>query len=195
MYCPKCGQEVGDYTRICPSCGELLEDASSAVQQPQTGYSQPQPDNPTDAAQQPQQNSNSYSGQQPGQNYSNPGYQPSPDMPVIPDYKVQSILLIVFSSVLCCVTCMSLLALPFAITALVYSNKIKTYISMGDIALAREASRKTKMWCWVSFGILIGAIVISIIFAIVYIRSGYYKELMDELFRSLPYEYDFDFDY
>lgn len=167
MYCPKCGQEVGEYTRICPSCGELLESTNTPAAPQQT---QPQP--------QPQP--------QPG--YSNQS--PAPNMPVIPDYKVQSILLIVFSSVLCCFGCISILALPFAIVALVNSNKIATYVREGNIDLARETSGKTKMWCWISFGILLGSIVLVIVYYIYLFSSGMYEDLMNQ-FMNFQYQYDY----
>lgn len=199
MYCPKCGQEVGDYTRICPACGELLESVPAnsnqsqpsvppqpginPYQQPQPGYNQfQQPQTNTGNIQQPQP-MNNY--QQPGPNYGN--YQ---QMPVIPDYKVQSILLIVFSTVLCCFSCISILALPFAIVALVNSNKIAPFINSGNIELAQETSRKTKMWCWISFGILIACIVLVVIYYIYLFSSGMYDELFDML-MDMQYEFGY----
>lgn len=158
MYCPKCGQEVGDYTQICPACGELLD--------------------------------NTQAGAQPNQ----PQYNPisEPPMPKIPDYKVQSILLIVFSCILCCVTCLTFIALPFAIVALVNSNKVGAHLAAGNYDLARKASEDTKKWCWVSFGILIGTIVIGIVMSIVFINSGFYKQFINEFLRQYEY-YDYDF--
>ncbi len=167
MYCPKCGQEVGDYTRICPGCGELIESDSQASpgaqQPPQTDYRNNQY-NPT----------------------------PAPVMPQVPDYKVQSILLIVFSSILCCVDCISILALPFAIVALVHSNKISTHLTLGNPALAQETSKKTKMWCWISFGILLGTILLYIIYLVYLFRSGTYQDLMERI-MDMQYPYDFSY--
>lgn len=153
MYCPKCGQEVGDYTNICPACGELL-DNNGANSQSNNGQFHPQPE---------------------------------PVMPNIPDYKVQSILLIVFSSILCCVTCLTIIALPFAIIALVNSNKVEAHIVAGNYDLARKASEDTKKWCWISFGILLGALVISIVLTIVLLNSGYYRDFLEEFMRQYEY--------
>ena len=155
MYCPKCGQEVGDYTNICPACGELLDSNSAATQltRPKRSISEP---------------------------------------PVkVPDYKVQSILLIVFSSILCCVTCLTIIALPFAIVALVNSNKVDAHLQAGNYDLALKASEDTKKWCWVSFGILIGTIVISIIISIAFLNSEFYREFMDEFMRQYENYYDY----
>jgi len=164
MYCPNCGQEAGDYTKICPACGELLDDSSNSAGQTQSA--------------------NNY--------YTNYNASPAPVIPQIPDYKVQSILLIVFSCILCCVSCISILALPFAIVALVNSNKISAHLAAGNLDLAQEASKKTKMWCWVSFGILIGAVVISVVSSIILYSSGLWEQILEEYMNMY---YDFNFDY
>lgn len=156
MYCPKCGQEAGDYTRICPACGELLDN--------------------TPVSPQPEQ-SNNY-------------YPPNSGFPRIPDYKVQSILLIVFSSILCCFTCISILALPFAIVALVTSNKIQTHLSAGNPDLAMEESKKTKMWCWISFGILIACLVLYAVYLVFFFNSSYFQEILDQM-KDLQYYYEY----
>ncbi len=180
MYCPKCGQEVGEYTRICPACGELLE--NTPAQQPQQDLNhsqQPQPD---------------YHNNQPQPNYSNP-QQPSNNHyqqnPAIPDYKVQSILLIVFSSVLCCFGCLSILALPFAIVALVNSNKIAQHVNAGNMDLAMETSKKTKMWCWISFGVLIFSLILIAVSYIVLLSSGEYWDMMEQFMEEFQYQYDY----
>ncbi|NLG88629.1 MAG: hypothetical protein GX494_05340 [Clostridiaceae bacterium] len=161
MYCPNCGQEAGDYTRICPACGELLDKGSASAGQTQSSNS----------------------------NYMNYNVSPAPVIPQIPDYKVQSVLLIVFSCVLCCVSCFSILALPFAIVALVNSNKISTHLAAGNFDLAQETSRKAKMWCWVSFGILLGAVIISIISFIMLVSSGTWQQLFEQYMDLYEFDY------
>ena len=56
----------------------------------------------------------------------------------IPNYLVQSILV----TVCCCI--------PFGIAAIVFAAKVDSLASSGRIAEAQEASRKAKMWCWIS---------------------------------------------
>ncbi len=58
----------------------------------------------------------------------------------IPNYLVQAIL-----STMCC-------CLPFGIVAIIFAAQVNTKIAAGDIAGAMEASKKAKMWCWVSLG-------------------------------------------
>lgn len=162
MYCPKCGQKIGDYTQICPACGELLDNNSQNTQSEQSQQSQ---------------------------------YNPMPEPPLqkIPDYKVQSILLIVFSSILCCFTCLTIIALPFAIVALVNSNKIEPHVASGNYDLALKASADTKKWCWISFGILLGALVLSIVLFIVLVSSDFYQEFMNEFLNQYEYYYDYNY--
>lgn len=187
MFCPKCGQEVGEYTRICPACGELLENAPVSRPQPEVNHSQqPQSENYHPLQPQPE----NYHPQQPQPNYNN-YQQPQPNhyqqMPTIPDYKVQSILLLVFSAVCC--NCINLVSLVFAIVALVTSGKIPQHIGAGNIDLAREASRKTKMWCWISFGVLIFSIIISVILYVVMLSSPEYQNMLQEFMEMYQYDY------
>jgi hypothetical protein len=67
---------------------------------------------------------------------------------VIPNYLVQSILV----TVLCC--------LPFGIPAIVYAAQVNSKAQGGDLLGAAEASRKAKMWAWVSFGVGLGGAVL-----------------------------------
>jgi hypothetical protein len=55
---------------------------------------------------------------------------------------------------------------PTGIAAVVYASRVGDRLAIGDIAGAREASRKAKMWSWISFGIALAGVVIAIIFSI-----------------------------
>jgi hypothetical protein len=77
----------------------------------------------------------------------------------VPNYLAQAILV----TILCC--------LPFGIPAIVFSAQVNGKLAAGDYAGAVEASKRAKMWCWISFwvglgfgviylaGVIIGAIV------------------------------------
>ncbi len=52
---------------------------------------------------------------------------------------------------------------PTGIAAVVNASRVNNRLALGDIAGAQEASRKAKMWCWVSFIIAVVWIVVVII--------------------------------
>ncbi len=63
----------------------------------------------------------------------------------VPNYLVWAIL----STICCCI--------PLGIPAIVFSTQVNSKLAAGDVAGARSASEKAKMWCWIAFGA--GAIV------------------------------------
>jgi len=87
-----------------------------------------------------------------------PPLSPPPRTPTtvrVQNYLVQAILL----TVCCCP--------PFGIPAIVYAAQVNGKLTAGDIAGAQEASRKAKMWCWISFGLgVISNIICGIIYGI-----------------------------
>lgn len=74
------------------------------------------------------------------QPYATPGTDSGVQGAMPPTYLWQSIV----CTLLCC--------LPFGIVGIVYAAKVEGLARSGDMAGAREASDKAKMWCWVSFG-------------------------------------------
>lgn len=66
---------------------------------------------------------------------------------VIPTYLAQAILV----TLLCC--------LPFGIPAIVYAAQVNSRFAAGDYAGAVEKSKKAKTWCWVSFWVGLGIII------------------------------------
>jgi len=73
----------------------------------------------------------------------------------------------ILSTIFCC--------LPFGIVAIVYAAQVNSKLQTGDYNGAVDASRKAKIWSWVSFGI--GLIfVILIIAAIVIPQFVTYRE-------------------
>jgi len=60
------------------------------------------------------------------------------------------------------IVCLVLCCLPTGVAAVVYSTKVEPAQMKGDLAAAREASSKAKMWCWISFG---AGIILTLIFA------------------------------
>jgi len=56
-------------------------------------------------------------------------------------------------------------AWPAAVTALVYASGTESRLAGGDAAGAREASRKAKQWCWITFGagLILWAVVLTLV--------------------------------
>jgi hypothetical protein len=78
----------------------------------------------------------------------------------IPNYLAQSILVTLF----CC--------LPLGIVALIKSSEVNNKIAIGDVSGAIEASQKAKYWCWWSFGLSLGLILIYFLVAIITAATG-----------------------
>ncbi len=78
----------------------------------------------------------------------------------VPNYLVQAILLTIF----CCI--------PFGIVAIVYAAQVNGKLAVGDIYGATEVSNKAKMWCWWSFGVGLGLVILYMGFIVLSIVSG-----------------------
>ena len=90
-------------------------------------------------------------GAPPQAGYEPPRHAPSPHQQV-PNYLVPSILVTIF----CC--------WPLGIPAIVFAAKVDGLVSRGDMQGAMEASRKAKMWTWISFGSGILSIFLYVVF-------------------------------
>jgi Interferon-induced transmembrane protein len=84
-----------------------------------------------------------------GQPYGQPGWGYGQPGPTIKTYRTQAIIVLV------CSVLFSLLALITSIPALVYSNRVTESLARGDFARAMEASRRTRVLCWLSVGIIV----------------------------------------
>jgi hypothetical protein len=73
----------------------------------------------------------------------------------VPNYLVQAILVTIF----CCV--------PFGIPAIVFAAQVNSKLEGGDYAAAVEASKKAKIWCWVSFLIGLGWVIAYLSIAVI----------------------------
>jgi len=65
----------------------------------------------------------------------------------------------ILATVLCC--------LPAGIPAIVYAAQVNGKLQAGDLAGARAASENAKMWCWISFGIGLGGVVLWGLLAVI----------------------------
>jgi Interferon-induced transmembrane protein/zinc-ribbon domain len=69
----------------------------------------------------------------------------------VPNYLVFAILATVF----CC--------LPTGIPAIIYAAQVNSKLQAGDYAGAQAASSNAKLWCWISFGLGLASIAVSIL--------------------------------
>jgi hypothetical protein len=154
MFCPKCGTTNDDAARFCSACGT---DLSGYRGQP---AAQPQAAAPVQPAYQPPvQQVTVY--QQPNQA---PGYQPMGGYGMVPrvaTHMAWAIISLIF------------FFWPTAIPAIVNASRVNNRLAMGDTYGAQEASRKAKMWCWISFAIAIVWVVIVIIMYVAVWRTAY----------------------
>jgi hypothetical protein len=127
LNCPNCGTSNPDTASLCANCGRPL--ASTTPH----SYTPPPPPPPTAPSA-----SASYTPPRPpgGGSYGAP-----PPTETIPNYLVQSIIV-----TLCC-------CLPLGVVAIVFAAQVNSKLAAGDIAGARDASAKAKMFCWIAFGL------------------------------------------
>jgi len=172
MYCPQCGTANDDAASFCNSCGKDLQQyreqwSASPAGTPEAGTGQPpdgsQPAPPPSATpppyqqqyQSPYQTTPAYqpaayqpAGHQPGYGYGT--------IPNIPSYMGWAIVTLI------------LCFWPTGIVAVVYASKVGNQLALGNIPGAQEASRKAKMWTWITFAIGIAIAVIAIAAAVIF---------------------------
>lgn len=87
----------------------------------------------------------------PGQGIATPYPRTSVTGAPVPNYLVWAILVTLFCF------------LPTGIVAIVYASQVNSKLAAGDVAGAREASNKAKMWTIISavVGVLVGVIVVA----------------------------------
>ncbi len=78
----------------------------------------------------------------------------------VPNYLVFAIL----ATVLCCI--------PTGIAAIIFAAQVNGKLQAGDIAGAQAASNNAKIWCWVSFGLGMATIGVSVLLGMLGVLSG-----------------------
>ncbi len=78
----------------------------------------------------------------------------------ISNYLAQAILVTIF----CC--------LPFGIPAIIFAAQVNGKLEAGDYAGAIETAKKAKTWCWVSFWVGLGIIIIYFLIVIISALAG-----------------------
>lgn len=93
----------------------------------------------------------------------------------IPNYLAWSITITIVSLCLCCI----IGTIP-GIVAIVFSSKVNSALTAGDLAGAKRASDTAKLWCWITTGLCILGLLINI----VWVMSGgvaQYQEMLQAI--------------
>jgi hypothetical protein len=192
MYCPQCGTNNGENDAFCKRCGGDLRkykeqwsaSAGGTAQAGNTGAGSPSGSPPPDEQQyQPGYQAPPYQtgtghpsgGYAPGGYYPPAGYYRPATYPPAYGYspipRVPSYLGWAIATLILCF-------LPTGIVAVVYATRVDNRLSFGDVAGAEDASRKARMWCWISFGIgvakLILGIILFLLLIVATVRTGTY---------------------
>jgi hypothetical protein len=168
MYCPQCGTANDDAASFCTSCGNDLqkyrEQWATSPANPADPAAGQQPAAPPAAYPPPYQQQYQPPYQTTPAYQAPPPYQPAPHQPAgyqpgygygavpkIPSYMAWAIVTLI------------LCFWPTGIVAVVYASKVGNRLALGDVPGAQEASRKAKLWCWITFGIGVVLAIIAII--------------------------------
>jgi hypothetical protein len=82
----------------------------------------------------------------------------SPPTEQVSSHLAWAIVVTVLGTLCCC------LPLPFGIPAIVYASQVNGKVAAGDLVGAREASRKAKLWSWVTFWVWLALFVLYALF-------------------------------
>lgn len=86
-----------------------------------------------------------------------------PPGPPVQNYLVFAILATVF----CC--------LPAGIPAIIFAAQVNGKLQAGDHVGAQAASSNAKMWCWISFGMGLATIGLSVLLGMLGVLSGLHQ--------------------
>lgn len=76
----------------------------------------------------------------------------------VPNHLVWSIIVTILAFCLCCVVG----AIP-GVVAIVFATQVNGKLNAGDRAGAEDASRKAKLWAWITTGLVILGLVLNIV--------------------------------
>jgi len=92
----------------------------------------------------------------------------TPGVVLPPGATIQNYLVFaILATVFCC--------LPAGIPAIVYAAQVNGKLQAGDLAGAKAASDNAKMWCWISFGVGLGGVVLWLMLFMLGLVSGLHQ--------------------
>lgn len=187
MNCVKCYQEIPEGSRFCPYCGaeqtaapvneqpaETVETASDTpYQDPYNTEGQGSYSYGYDSQNKNDQTSNYQTSSYQNNNYQNNGYQ-NGNYQGAPSYQqdqgdtvnwVPYLVLSIISTLCCCI--------PFGIVAIVFSAKINSAVTSGNMEEANKAAKTAKIWIIVA---VVAGLIVNIAYLVItaMIGSGSY---------------------
>lgn len=94
----------------------------------------------------------------------------------VPNYLVWAILITVASLCLCCIVG----TIP-GIVAIVFASQVNSKLSAGDRAGAEQASKNAKLWCWVTTGLCILGLLLSIGLRLAGYDNQYWQNYVEQM--------------
>ena len=184
MNCIKCYQEIPEGSKFCPYCGAeqtAMPDAGNVNEQPEstvqtsTPVQQETNTQHQDSYSAGNQGAYSYGNSSQNDNYQNNTYQ-NGNYQNMPPYQqnqgdtvnwVPYLVLSIISTLCCCI--------PFGIVAIVFSAKINSAVTAGNIEEAKKAAKTAKIWIIVAVAAgLLASIAYLVISALIGTGSYYY---------------------
>jgi hypothetical protein len=94
----------------------------------------------------------------------------------VPNYLVWAILITIASLCTCCI----IGTIP-GIVAIVFATQVNSKLSAGDRAGAEQASKNAKLWCWITTGLCILGLLLSIGMRIAGYDSSYWQNYIEQM--------------
>ncbi len=150
MYCHRCGAQNPDEAQYCMKCGQVIVGFSVAAGARGTM----------------EQQSDAETYQRIGDTVGRPD---------VPSHLIAAVLITIFSSLCCC----NPVGFIFGVVAVIYASQVDTKLAEGNMAGAKESSKKAKTWCWIA---IIAILALTILYFIVCFSIG----MFDSLIRHAP---------
>jgi hypothetical protein len=114
----------------------------------------------------------------PDQPYTPPTAPPPPPSSYgpVPNYMVWAILITIASVCLCCIVG----TIP-GIVAIVFASQVNSKLSAGDRAGAEQASKNAKLWCWITTGLCILGLLLSIGMRMAGYDNTYFQNIAEQM--------------
>ena len=180
MKCSNCGFETPEKINFCPVCATEINQSTSEVSQTSEVNSTPE------VNQIPEINQTFEANQTSKVNQSLNGFPTDSQMQAenyilgIKDWFVGNVVLLVIASLAtitsCCMNIFAVASLILSIIGVVYSNKVKSSIFIKAFDQATKDSKTAKTLFYVSLGILIFSVLVTISAIVFFIAIGYFSE-------------------